>query len=172
MYGEARLLSHLVDDLRTLSLADAGELTLRRTPLPTLECLERTAAGHAALAASRAIRIDVQAAARSAADPRRPRTDRTGAGQLVSNALSYTPDGGRVTLSASAAGSDVLRQVSDTGPGIDPNICLSFKRFYRADKFGRPTANPGWAAIAAHWSRRTAERSAPKTASMEARSSP
>ena len=32
MYGEAQLLSHLVDDLRTLSLADAGELTLNRLP--------------------------------------------------------------------------------------------------------------------------------------------
>ncbi|MCB0237421.1 MAG: HAMP domain-containing protein, partial [Anaerolineae bacterium] len=62
MYGEARLLSHLVDDLRTLSLADAGELTLNSAPLPPLECLDRTAAAHATLAAQRNIRIDVQAA--------------------------------------------------------------------------------------------------------------
>ena len=105
MYGEARLLSHLVDDLRTLSLADAGELTLNRTPLPTLECLERTAAGHAALAAQRAnSAITVQAA------PDLPliHVDRERIaqvlGNLVSNVLRYTPDGGKVTLSASAAG--------------------------------------------------------------------
>ena len=135
MYGEARLLSHLVDDLRTLSLADAGELTLNRAPLLPLECLERTAAAHAALAAQRDIRIDVQAAPDlPLIDVDRERIAQV-LGNLVSNALRYTPDGGKVTLSARATGSDVLLQVSDTGPGIDPeHLPFIFKRFYRADE--------------------------------------
>ena len=135
MYGEAQLLSHLVDDLRTLSLADAGELTLNRAPLPPLECLERTAASHAALAAQHNIHIDVDAS------PDLPliNVDRERIaqvlGNLVANALRYTPEGGSVTLSASAANGDVLMQVSDTGPGIEPDhLPFIFKRFYRADE--------------------------------------
>lgn len=144
MYGEARLLSHLVDDLRTLSLADAGELTLNRAPLPPLECLERTAAAHAALAAQRNIRIDVQAApGLPLIDVDRERIAQV-LGNLVSNALRYTPDGGSVTLSASTAGSDVLLQVSDTGPGIDPeHLPFIFKRFYRADESRQANGESG-----------------------------
>ncbi|MEZ4770073.1 MAG: ATP-binding protein [Caldilineales bacterium] len=135
MYGEAQLLSHLVDDLRTLSLADAGELTLNRAPLPPQECLERTAAAHAALAAQHNIAIDVDAS------PDLPQIDvdreriAQVLGNLVANALRYTPEGGRVTLSASSADEVVLMQVSDTGPGIDPeHLPFIFKRFYRADE--------------------------------------
>ena len=62
MHDEARMLNLLIDDLRTLSLADAGEFTLDRTPAPTLECLERTAAAHEALASPTASSASVQAA--------------------------------------------------------------------------------------------------------------
>lgn len=134
MYGEARLLSHLVDDLRTLSLADAGELTLNRSLLPVAECIERTAASHVELAAQRGIRLEVQI------DPDLPLIDgdRERIAQvlanLVSNALRYTPEGGVITLSAAVNGDRVLLRVSDTGPGIEPeHLPFIFKRFYRAD---------------------------------------
>ncbi len=134
MYGEAQLLSHLVDDLRTLSLADAGELALHRSLTPAGECIERTAASHAELAAQRDIRLDVQIA------PDLPpvEVDRERMAQvlanLVGNALRYTPAGGAITLSARAEGDRVLLQVSDTGPGIEPeHLPFVFKRFYRAD---------------------------------------
>lgn len=144
MYGEARLLSHLVDDLRTLSLADAGELTLNSAPLPPLECLDRTAAAHATLAAQRNIRIDVQAASDLPyIDVDRERIAQV-LGNLVANALRYTPDGGSVTLSASAVGNDVVMQVSDTGPGIDPeHLPFIFKRFYRADESRQANGESG-----------------------------
>ena len=134
MYGEAQLLSHLVDDLRTLSLADAGELTLNRGLLPPGECIERTAASHAALAAQRGVRLEVQVApGLQLVDVDRERMAQVLA-NLVSNALRYTPEGGVITLSAEASGDRVLLRVSDTGPGIEPqHLPLVFKRFYRAD---------------------------------------
>jgi signal transduction histidine kinase len=134
MYGEAQLLNHLVDDLRTLSLADAGELTLNRSLIPAGECIERTAASHAELAAQRGIRLDVQIA------PDLPliQVDRERVAQvltnLVSNALRYTPDAGVITLSAATEDDRVLLRVADTGPGIAPeHLPHVFQRFYRAD---------------------------------------
>ncbi len=91
MYGEAQLLSHLVDDLRTLSLADAGELTLNRLPVAPGDCLERTAASQAALAAQQSVEVRVEVA------PNLPliEADRERIaqvlGNLMSNALRYTP---------------------------------------------------------------------------------
>ena len=135
MYGEAQLLSHLVDDLRTLSLADAGELTLNRLPVAPGDCLERTAASQAALAAHQSVEVRVQVA------PNLPliEADRERIaqvlGNLMSNALRYTPVGGTITLSAEAAGESVLLRVSDTGPGIEPDhLPHIFQRFYRADE--------------------------------------
>jgi signal transduction histidine kinase len=135
MYGEAQLLSHLVDDLRTLSLADAGELTLNRGLIPAGECLERTAVAHSALAAQRGIRIDLQIAPDlPLIDVDRERIAQVLA-NLVSNALRYTPEGGVITLSAGGLdGGRVQLQVGDTGPGIAPeHLPYVFKRFYRAD---------------------------------------
>jgi signal transduction histidine kinase len=134
MYGEAQLLSHLVDDLRTLSLADAGELTLNRSLLPAAECIDRIAASHAELAAQRGIRLEVQLAPDLPfVDVDRERIAQVLA-NLVSNALRYTPEGGVITLSAEADDGRVLLRVSDTGPGIEPaHLPLVFKRFYRAD---------------------------------------
>ncbi|MCB0203725.1 MAG: HAMP domain-containing protein [Caldilineae bacterium] len=151
MYGEAQLLSHLVDDLRTLSLADAGELALNRAPMPPLECLERTAAAHAALAAQRNVHIDVQASPDlPLIDVDRERIAQI-LGNLVSNALRYTPEGGNITLSARAAGNDVILQVNDNGPGIDPeHLPFIFKRFYRADESRPANGESGLGLAIAH----------------------
>jgi signal transduction histidine kinase len=54
---------------------------------------------------------------------------------LVDNAIKYTPDGGRVTVSVrGASGGAVVLSVSDTGPGIpEEDLARIFDRFYRGD---------------------------------------
>lgn len=53
---------------------------------------------------------------------------------LIQNALSYTPEGGQITLSAHTSGRKLLLSVTDTGCGIpDSQKALVFERFYRTD---------------------------------------
>ena len=135
MYGEAQLLSHLVDDLRTLSLADAGELALNRAPMPPLECLERTAAAHAALAAQRNVHIDVQASPDlPLIDVDRERIAQI-LGNLVSNALRYTPAGQTISVLIRETEDSTTFSIENPGDTISSeHLEKLFDRFYRADE--------------------------------------
>ncbi|MCB0222530.1 MAG: sensor histidine kinase, partial [Anaerolineae bacterium] len=56
-------------------------------------------------------------------------------GNLVSNALRYTPAGGQITLTADAQNGAVILNVQDSGSGIEPDqLPHIFDRFYRADE--------------------------------------
>jgi two-component system phosphate regulon sensor histidine kinase PhoR len=62
---------------------------------------------------------------------------------LLDNAVKYTPEGGRATVSASASGDSVDVVVSDTGPGIERHhLPRLFERFYRVDP-GRSRGSGG-----------------------------
>ncbi len=64
-------------------------------------------------------------------------------GNLVANALKFTPAGGRITLAAEATDGEIAISVSDTGIGIEPDQqARVFERFYKADR-GRGGAGIG-----------------------------
>jgi len=132
---ETSRLGRLVEDLRTLSRADAGELPLERWPVPPARLLEQALASHRPLALDKgvALELEVQPALPDLeVDP-----DRMAQvlGNLLSNALRHTPQGGTITLGAGRDGAAVQLRVQDTGPGIDPqDLSHLFERFYRADR--------------------------------------
>ncbi|HEU4760275.1 MAG TPA: ATP-binding protein [Dehalococcoidia bacterium] len=134
LHDQSLALSRLVEDLRTLSLASAGHLELRRQPADVGE-LARTAASELdALAREREINLSVQA------PPGLPSAavDRDRLGQvlrnLLDNALRYTPPGGRVDVEVKGQAKQVIVSVADTGSGIAPeDLPHVFDRFYRAD---------------------------------------
>jgi len=134
MHTEAQHLRRLVDDLRTLSLADAGELPMQRQPIAPAGLLDRLAAAYAPQAAARGIALTTAAAPELPAIHADPERLAQVLGNLINNALRYTPDGGRIVLAARAHGSAVVLEVQDNGAGIAadalPHI---FDRFYRGD---------------------------------------
>jgi len=66
---------------------------------------------------------------------------------LTGNALHYTPEGGRITISAKQVGNEVQIAVRDTGIGIPPeHLSHIFDRFYRVDK-SRPRQSGGGSGI-------------------------
>ena len=135
MHQEAQHLSHLIEDLRVLSLADAGELPLTPQAVLPLALLEQAAAAHSVQAHKDGIRLTIESAPDLAAIHVDPDRMAQVLGNLVSNALRYTPAGGRVTLSAGERDGQILLQVRDTGVGITAeDLPHVFRRFYRSDK--------------------------------------
>jgi len=138
MHEEAQHLQHLVEDLRLLSLADAGELELHRQPVSPGPFLERLQRAHQLQAQVKNISLALDIA------PDLPSifVDRGRMTQvlsnLISNALRHTPAGGQVTLAARRADDRVQISVRDTGVGIEPTeLPHIFERHYRGDKARR-----------------------------------
>jgi signal transduction histidine kinase len=137
LYQEAQLLKRLIDDLRTLSLADAGELNLTLQSVDPADLLHQVVSSFAPLADTQQVTLQVVVVG----DVPLVMLDRDRMVQvlsnLVSNSLRFTPEGGRITLSAGRTddGEGLALVVRDTGSGIAPeHVQNIFARFYRVSE--------------------------------------
>ena len=134
MHEEVNHLQHLVEDLRMLSLADAGELRLNRRPVDPSALLERTGLAYVMQAEQQGVVLRIEAAKDLPSVSVDLERMTQVLNNLVVNALRHTP-AGEIVLSAHQAGAGIELVVQDSGRGIDaedlPHI---FDRFYRADK--------------------------------------
>jgi signal transduction histidine kinase len=130
------LLNHLVDDLRTLALADAGQLKLEIIPTDLKSLVERVVERFSPQALSQSIHIEVTyPKANFALIPVDPLRVEQIIGNLLSNALRYTPAQGRIEIGLSQMPSAVQIAIRDSGPGIpDEAFANLFERFYRSDR--------------------------------------
>ncbi|MFN3392365.1 MAG: sensor histidine kinase [Meiothermus ruber] len=134
LHQQARLLSRLVEDLRTLSLADAGRLNLALQPLNLAELARRMAAAFGAALEAKQVALELRLP--EGPVPVRADPDRLAQviGNLLTNALEHTPAGGRIALEVAKDTTHAHLRVLDSGPGI-PAEALNkvFDRFYRAE---------------------------------------
>ena len=144
LHQETNHLSRLVEDLRLLSLADAGELPLLRQSIAPQALLERTMTRQAVTAGQHGITMRVEIAPdlpEVAVDVERMSQVLD---NLILNAFRYTPGGGEVVLVGNMAAGRVVLQIRDNGSGIAledlPHI---FDRFYRGDKARRQSGESG-----------------------------
>ena len=135
LYNQTRLLNRLVDDLRELAQAEAGQLQLNKQPTDLPRLVENTLATFqpVAGAAEVALKAGIPAPVPPVnADPARIAQVLH---NLLANALRHTPAGGTVLVTTGTEETRVWLRVSDTGAGIATHdLPHVFDRFYRADR--------------------------------------
>jgi signal transduction histidine kinase len=130
-----QLLTRLVNDLRTLALADSGQLDLILTPTDLVKLVPRVVERFTPQATTRGIRIDLDIPSNLPEISLDSQRVEQIINNLLSNALRHTPDGGRIQIELAVTSQQVSLRVQDSGPGIpEQAMPYIFDRFYRADK--------------------------------------
>lgn len=131
---EATRLEHLVNDLRTLSLADAGELSIQPQTVEPLRLLHEVSSLYQYQAQKKNIVFTLDVASNLPTievDPGRMTQVLT---NILDNAMRHTPEGGRIVLAAKEVDDMVELSVQDSGPGLSiEDVNRIFERFYRTD---------------------------------------
>jgi signal transduction histidine kinase len=131
---QSRLLGRLVQDLRTLSLADAGRLALTPVPTDVADWASRVVAGFRSIAAEQNVMLTLDltdSLPPAEIDPERMAQVLS---NLLDNALRHTPSGGRISVRIGTTDDFVAVTVTDTGPGAPPDqLSRLFQRFWRGD---------------------------------------
>jgi two-component system sensor histidine kinase BaeS len=131
LHEEAVQLQHIIDDLGDLAAADAGTLRVHPETTYARDVLTQVAESHRTTAQAAGVSLTVSVSSLDPVVRADPVRLRQMIGNLVSNAIRYTPAGGSVTLGAQ----DQTITVRDTGVGIPPeNLTRIFDRFWRADE--------------------------------------
>ena len=131
---EATRLEHLVNDLRTLSLADAGELSITLQSIEPGGLLRDVASLYEYQMKRKNIELVLDIASplpTLEGDPGRMTQVLT---NILDNAMHHTPEGGTIILSAKRINDKVEFSIQDSGPGLPPEeVGRIFERFYRTD---------------------------------------
>jgi len=135
LHAEVLLLNRLVDDLRTLANAEAGQLILEKAPIDLGDLCRRQVNALQRRASARGVALTVNYPAPA------PQIEADGQRlnqvllNLLDNALRHTPAGGSVVVNLHADADHVYITVTDSGLGIPAaDLPHVFDRFYRGDR--------------------------------------
>jgi two-component system OmpR family sensor kinase len=147
LHEEAERLARIVEDLFTLTRADAGEYRLAHSDFYLDELVADCVRAARALAQAKNITLSVVAANEM---PVRADEDllRRMILNLLDNAIKYTPEGGNVTVTCNSAPDGYELSVTDSGPGIPVDMqSRIFERFFRVDRARSRTGRDGGAGL-------------------------
>ena len=132
---QTQVLARLVNDLRTLALAESGQMPLHRQPVDPGGLAAMVASAFRTRAAEKGVSIETDID--SGLPPTSIDSQRMYQvlSNLIDNSIRHTPSGGRITVGAKDGDRRIVLSVSDTGSGVSPeDMPFIFERFYRADK--------------------------------------
>lgn len=154
LHQEARRLSRVVDDMFTLSRADAGQFPVTSVEFYLDELACDCVQSLRSLAAAKSITLTLHSEneLHVSADESLIRRMLL---NLLDNAIKYAPSGGSVCLTAHSASDGVEISVADNGPGIPPELQPRiFERFFRGDQArtrSHPDSGAGLGLSIAKW---------------------
>jgi signal transduction histidine kinase len=135
IYDETMLLSRLIEDLQELSLAESGQLKLYCQNEDIGNIITQAITAVMAKASIKDIKLSVELPDGLPAvfiDRQRIKQVLL---NLLTNALTHTPSGRSITVSAEQVGDHIAVCVADNGEGIPPDeLPFIFERFHRVDK--------------------------------------
>lgn len=145
LLDQTRLLTRLVEDLRTLALAEAGQLDLKREPTDVVALVQSVMARFRPPAEAKHITLLVEAPSDLPVVTLDPQRIEQVLSNLLSNALRHTPADGAIQIKLSvtherpitwpSAEQHLQLIVADTGSGIPPDALPHiFERFYRVER--------------------------------------
>ena len=138
--AECERLSGIIDNLLFLARADSAEQQIERSIFDGRAAMEKIAAFYQAAAEDRRVTISCSGHGEIFADPM---LFNRAISNLVDNALRFTPDGGRISISIDQTDRSTAISVNDNGSGIPAeHLPLIFDRFYRVDA-SRSSAGTG-----------------------------
>ncbi len=142
--AKTNLLTRLVEDLRQLSLAEAGQLPLDKTPTDLAALIQRALTDFQATAESKQISLQTNSSPDLPLVDVDPQRIEQVLVNLLSNALRHTPVGGKIDVKVGMDGNGRVRlTIRDTGPGVFAEEAVNvFERFYRVDQ-GRAREDNG-----------------------------
>ena len=136
---ETSRLAQLVEDIRQISRIYAGRLQITDRPISLNELVTVTTVSHRGLALKRGLALEQSLAEPDSVASVDPEQMMHVLNHLVEDAIRYTPEGGRVTVSTEAAEAEgqtwATVAISDTGPGIpEQDLSRVFERFFREEE--------------------------------------
>jgi heavy metal sensor kinase len=143
LHAEAQRLTQIVEDLFTLTRADAGQYPLSPHDFYLDELLADCTHAARSLASAKQIALTCQVPEELPINADEALLRRMIL-NLLDNAIKYTRPGGHVTVSCERSGSEYSLSVTDSGPGIPADLhSRVFERFFRADKARTHSGNDG-----------------------------
>jgi two-component system, OmpR family, sensor kinase len=143
LHQEAERLTHIVEDLFTLTRADAGQYPLQPRDFYLDELVGECVHSARTLALAKRISLNFEEASESPIHADESLLRRMIL-NLLDNAIKYTSEGGRVTVTCRRAGEEYVLSITDTGGGIPADLQPRiFERFFRVDKARSRAENDG-----------------------------
>lgn len=134
IHEQVLLLNRLVEDLRTLANAEAGQLSLARTPVNVAEVAQQSLTTFQPQATARQIELSLRIDSPLPTIQGDAQRLEQVLNNLLDNALRHTPPGGQVGIALAGEQDGLCLTVTDSGAGITPDdLPHIFDRFYRAD---------------------------------------